>query len=194
VIYRIRSRDAIMGSALACLLALSMPASAVTPASVASADEAADEQAIRQALIDGCKSFVAMDMAGAAAPFLNSPEFMVFDFTPPQQKDYAQHKAETFAFPDLITGTPVCEYLEIHPRRLSADTAYSWALMRFATSFKDGRKIDVTFRSTDVWRKVDGAWKIAHEHNSFPVDIFTGKAVLDSFAGTREPSPVSSQD
>lgn len=163
------------------MAALGGQAMAATPAS----GTAADEAAIRKALEDGCTSFAARDKAGATGPFLDSPEFMVFDFTPPQRKNYAEHKAETDGFPAMMTGDVVCKYLEIHPVLLSADAAYSWSLMHFAAGLKDGRKIDVTFRSTDIWRKVGGAWKIVHEHNSFPVDIFTGKAVLDSYTVTK---------
>lgn len=139
-----------------------------------------DAEQIRQVLKRGCTTFASGDRSGATAPFLNSSQFLVYDFSPPRQKDYAEHKKEVDGFPEMMSGPVVCEYLEINPVLLSPDAAYSTARMRFAGTFKDGRKIDVTFRSTDVWRKVGGAWKIVHEHNSFPVDPFTGKADLAS--------------
>jgi ketosteroid isomerase-like protein len=33
-------------------------------------------------------------------------------------------------------------------------------------------------RVTDVFRKLDGHWRIVQEHVSFPVDVSTGKADL----------------
>jgi ketosteroid isomerase-like protein len=40
----------------------------------------------------------------------------------------------------------------------------------------DGTKSHMVVRSTDVWRKQNGKWLIVQEHNSFPVDLATGKA------------------
>jgi ketosteroid isomerase-like protein len=34
-------------------------------------------------------------------------------------------------------------------------------------------------RATTCYRKVDGAWKIVHEHQSVPFDPHTGAASLD---------------
>nr|WP_087572944.1 DUF4440 domain-containing protein [Sphingomonas sp. CDS-1] len=139
-----------------------------------------DGEQIRHALTAGCVAFANGDRAGAVAPFLKSAEFLEYDFSPPRSKNYEEHKKEVEGFFEILTGKSICEYLEITPVILSPDSAYSIALMRFAGQFKDGRAIDVTFRSTDVWRKVDGTWRIVHEHNSFPVDPFTGKADLTS--------------
>jgi len=38
----------------------------------------------------------------------------------------------------------------------------------------------MTVRLTDVDRNMAGGWKIVHEHVSFPVDLATGKADLQS--------------
>jgi len=40
----------------------------------------------------------------------------------------------------------------------------------------DGKPFDATFRVTDVWRKTNGQWKLIDSHESFPVDMKTGKA------------------
>ncbi len=44
----------------------------------------------------------------------------------------------------------------------------------------DGKPFDATFRVTDVWRKKNGQWKLIHQHVSFPVDMKTGKADMQS--------------
>jgi ketosteroid isomerase-like protein len=38
----------------------------------------------------------------------------------------------------------------------------------------------MTFRVTDCLRKIGGKWKIAHQHISFPVDMASGKADMQS--------------
>jgi ketosteroid isomerase-like protein len=43
----------------------------------------------------------------------------------------------------------------------------------------DGNEVDVWSRSTACLRKIDGQWKIAHEHSSVPIDMVTGKGIMD---------------
>jgi ketosteroid isomerase-like protein len=45
---------------------------------------------------------------------------------------------------------------------------------------KDGKSFHFRERSTDLWKKVDGKWRVMHEHNSVPVDVITGVADLES--------------
>ncbi len=136
---------------------------------------------IRDALENGCKAFEHGNAAGSQALFYPAEAGWVdLDMTPPRFKDYATLARDNAASANSATGKVVCHYLEIHPTLLAANAAYSWSIIRFAATFKDGRSVDVTFRSTDVWRRIKGKWLVVHEHNSFPVDIFTGAADLQS--------------
>ena len=45
---------------------------------------------------------------------------------------------------------------------------------------KSGKPVDMTFRVTDVWQRQKGQWKIIHTHISFPIDMTTGKADMQS--------------
>ncbi|MCW3014564.1 MAG: hypothetical protein JWO02_1656 [Solirubrobacterales bacterium] len=45
---------------------------------------------------------------------------------------------------------------------------------------KAGNDFDFTFRCSDGLQKLDGKWKIVHEHFSFPVNMETGQAYFDS--------------
>jgi ketosteroid isomerase-like protein len=38
----------------------------------------------------------------------------------------------------------------------------------------------MTFRVTDVWQKQEGQWKMIHTHVSFPTDMASGKADMQS--------------
>lgn len=42
---------------------------------------------------------------------------------------------------------------------------------------KDGKKMEMTMRVTDAYRKINGKWFIVHEHLSLPFDPATGKCV-----------------
>ena len=48
------------------------------------------------------------------------------------------------------------------------DTAFSHSLNRLSGTKVDGEQADVWFRQTVGFRKIGGAWKIAHEHESVP--------------------------
>jgi len=51
---------------------------------------------------------------------------------------------------------------------VSGDVAYVTALERMAGTKKDGKDVDLWFRTTLGLKKIDGTWKIAHEHQSVP--------------------------
>jgi ketosteroid isomerase-like protein len=51
---------------------------------------------------------------------------------------------------------------------VSGDTAFSHGLSLMTGSKTDGVKVDLWFRETLCFRKVDGHWRIAHEHTSVP--------------------------
>lgn len=55
------------------------------------------------------------------------------------------------------------------------DIAITWGLNRMRA---DG--IEMWSRGTRIFRRIEGAWKMIHQHVSFPYDPATGRAVLDS--------------
>jgi uncharacterized protein (TIGR02246 family) len=70
---------------------------------------------------------------------------------------------------------------EIRDLRISVGggVAFSHSLNRVSATRKDGRKLDMWWRATVCYRKLDGKWTVTHEHNSVPFDTATGKASLD---------------
>lgn len=58
-----------------------------------------------------------------------------------------------------------------------ADVAFSSLVEEYTGHLRDGGDdITLVFRMTHGWKKIDGEWKIVHEHWSFPVDAATGQA------------------
>ncbi|HEV2678570.1 MAG TPA: nuclear transport factor 2 family protein [Aliidongia sp.] len=49
-----------------------------------------------------------------------------------------------------------------------SDVGFAYGLVRMTGTKKGGQKADLWFRQTFGFRKVAGAWKIAHEHQSTP--------------------------
>ena len=62
---------------------------------------------------------------------------------------------------------------------VGGDVAFARALNRFGGTRTDGTQIVNWLRSTFVLRKIDGRWKVVHEHVSVPIDMTTGKALLE---------------
>ena len=59
------------------------------------------------------------------------------------------------------------------------DVAFSHSLKRVSAITTAGQRLDMWWRATICYRKVDGAWQVTHEHASVPVDAASGRASLD---------------
>ncbi len=56
------------------------------------------------------------------------------------------------------------------------EAAFCHYLYRVTGTMTNGREVDMWVRSTVCFRKVGGAWVVAHEHTSVPFDAESGKA------------------
>jgi len=59
------------------------------------------------------------------------------------------------------------------------DVAFGHSLNHVKGTKTDGKPLDMWWRSTVCFRKMDDRWMVTHEHNSVPFNIGTGKASLD---------------
>lgn len=59
------------------------------------------------------------------------------------------------------------------------DVAFCHGLNRLSGSKKDGESVDMWMRETLGLCKIDGEWKITHQHQSVPFYMDSGKAALD---------------
>ena len=74
--------------------------------------------------------------------------------------------------------------MEVEISALSITTegnlGFSHEIDRWTVTDKEGKQSTFTFRVTYVYRKIEGKWRIVHEHASLPVDLMTGRAELSS--------------
>ncbi len=107
-------------------------------------------------------------------------EVTLFDMSGPP-REYDGQKAIRA---DLEKGFAGLKDLKVNFLELKVDTdgqfGYARSVQHFTAKTPDGKPVDITFRQTDVLRKVDGQWKIVHQHISVPVDMKTGKADMSS--------------
>jgi uncharacterized protein (TIGR02246 family) len=117
------------------------------------------------------------DLEGVLSVY--APDLVAFDVVPPLEyvgKDaYRKPWQEVF---ERFQG-PIQYAVRDLAITAGDDVAFSYSLNRIAGTLADGHKAELWLRSTMGYRKIDGQWKIAHVQVSAPVDLATGKAVLD---------------
>ena len=57
--------------------------------------------------------------------------------------------------------------------------AFVHSLNRLSGTLKGGNRTGFRVRATTCWRRIDGAWVITHDHVSVPLDVPTGRGILD---------------
>jgi uncharacterized protein (TIGR02246 family) len=143
----------------------------------AQANSAADDKAAIQALYNEFNdAFNKKDVNGIMAVY--APDVFVFDVIPPREYPnwdaYKKDWEGLFAtFPGPLTNS----ISELHITVVGS-VAYTRSIDDGTFTGKDGSKTHMVVRVTDVLRNSNGRWRIVHEHNSFPVDLTTGKADL----------------
>lgn len=128
------------------------------------------------------------DVDGVLAMFHDDADVVIMDYTSPCRIDLAHLRENFTALAGNTVGSPVCRYVEIHVTSLAPGAAFSWAVMEYVAQMRDGEKIDLQARVTDVRSLINGKWLAVHEHGSFPVDPKTGQPDMHSYS---RPTPAS---
>ena len=121
-------------------------------------------------------------MMAFRAKDVNVPDesLVVFDVTPPRQRNgaeaYRKDWEEAFS---RFDGPLEAEISDVDVTA-GGDVAYVSSIHHVTGTMKGGKKVDYTVRVTDGFKKINGKWLIAHTHVSFPVDMRTGQADIES--------------
>jgi len=147
-------------------------------AAEAAAKDVADIKAMEDRFI---KAAATKDVSAIMAFYVPDASLFVFDVTPPRQ--YVGADAYRKDWQDLLSLFPGPIDVSISDIDVTAgggDVAFGHSVQHLGGTMKDGKKMDLTVRLTDGYKRVNGQWLIAHEHVSVPVDVLTGKADLTS--------------
>lgn len=138
-----------------------------------------DEAEIRAMEAAMMKGFAARDLDSALAVYVQDDTLFVFDAAPPRQYvGIKAWRADNENFLALFKGPFTAEMSDLSVT--NGKLGFGHNIQRFAGTGKDGKPIDLTFRVSDGYKKINGKWMIVEEHLSFPVDVATGKADLSS--------------
>ncbi len=145
------------------------------------AEMKADDQAAIRALEDNLVAAVqAKDVDKIMANYVNSPDLVVFDVILPRQyTGWDAYKKDWTGFLGQCKGAPTAEMSDFSVE-VDHRLAVGHSIQRIACTDAKGKRMDLTTRVTDSYKKSKGKWLIAHEHVSVPVDLATGKADLQS--------------
>ena len=139
--------------------------------------KATDEVQIRKLIDDRIEATRSKNVEGAMASI--GPDVLLFDVVNPLRysgSDALRKRAEEwFSSFQGPLGLDVCD-LSI---ATGDGVAFSYSLNRVSATRIDGKKLDMWWRSTVCYRKIDGRWMVTHEHNSVPFNVETGRASLD---------------
>jgi uncharacterized protein (TIGR02246 family) len=158
----------------ALALSLTMAGAALaaeTPAPAAGPSDKAQIQALEKGF---AAAFNARDSKKIMSYYARQSLF-VFDVTPPRQ--YVGWEAYKKDWDGLLAAFPgpISATISDVSITVSGDVAYGHNIQDVHFTAKDGSKIEMVVRVTDVYRKIAGKWLIVQEHVSIPVDLDTMK-------------------
>lgn len=154
----------------------------ITGVVAASAPASADSDVTRIRALESryAAALVAKDLDAAMRAYTAAEDLFVFEAVPPRQVvgagAYRQHVRDFF----VNFQPPFTFEVRDVVVTVVGDVAYGHNIQHLVGVDTAGNHIDMTFRVTDVYRKVKGDWFIVEEHASFPVDPQTGKADFSS--------------
>jgi ketosteroid isomerase-like protein len=145
-----------------------------------SSAKASDEAEIRGMEAAMIKAYAAKDLDKGLAGYVQDETLFIFDAIPPRQYvGIKAWRADNEGFLAIFQGPITVEMSDLSITA-NGKLGFGHNIQRFSGTGKNGKPIDMTFRVSDGYKKINGKWMIAEEHLSFPVDVATGKADLSS--------------
>jgi uncharacterized protein (TIGR02246 family) len=132
------------------------------------ADPNSNEASIRRVVEDWASAIRAKDLGGVLAR--HTDDVLMFDVPPPVAVRGIAAYRETWPpfFEALTAGDAAFDIAELNVTA-GETVAFAAALLHCGSAEELGKGREPRLRLTLGFRKVDGAWHIAHEHHSFPL-------------------------
>jgi ketosteroid isomerase-like protein len=141
------------------------------------AQHAIDEADIRQRIDKLVEAIRAMDFEGVKPIY--APDLVSFDIVPPLQHVGAAAKWKNWADVFMAYQRPLGYEIRDLTITVGDDVAFGRSLNRISGTLKNGNRSDYWVRWTTGFRKIDGNWLIVHDQVSVPLDVKSGRALLN---------------
>jgi ketosteroid isomerase-like protein len=140
--------------------------------------QAADEAEIRQLIARMAEAIRAADLDGLKACF--AADIVSFDVGPQLQSLGEPAKLHNWQMALTVFRPPLGYEIRDLTITVGDDVAFGHSLNRLSGTMKNGNsnKTGPWVRYTGGFRKIHGAWLIAHDHVSAAVNVVTGRALL----------------
>lgn len=143
---------------------------------VAASAQSNDEKAIRALNERFAAAVKERDIGKIMSVYVTDDSLLVFDAIPPRQYvGAAAYRKDFEEFLGLFPG-PIKFAASDLGIKAAGTLAFSHRIDTWNLTDKKGKPVTLVFRVTDVYQKINGRWRIVHEHVSWPVDPITGKA------------------
>jgi uncharacterized protein (TIGR02246 family) len=111
---------------------------------------------------------------------LYAPDIVYFDVVPPLR--FSGPAAVRANFLRWFGGWKSEIGLDVRDMNIQAagDVAAAYMLIRVSGTLQDGREVGYRVRATVCCRRSETGWVIVHEHVSLPVDVKSGRVVMDA--------------
>jgi ketosteroid isomerase-like protein len=136
-----------------------------------------DEDLIRRRVDTLVRAIRDMDLEAVQPAF--APGIVSFDITPPLRHVGAEAKWDNWREVFSAYQPPLGYEVRDLAVAVHGDVAFAHSLNRISGTLRNGVRGDHWVRWTGCFRKIDGDWLIVHDQVSVPVDMATGKALLD---------------
>lgn len=144
---------------------------------IAKTGKTSDEAQIRGLIEDWVKALRARDIDGVMANYAS--DVVVFDIDPPLHYEGADKLRAKWEGMFKSFKGPIDYRVQDVEVIASDETAFSHSLNFISATGKDGKKTQTWLRATICYKKIDGNWRVTHEHVSVPFDPETGQASLE---------------
>ena len=144
---------------------------------MATENKAVDEVQIRGLIENKIKAVRAKDVDGATSDY--APDVLSFDVVNPLQ--YLGADAIRKRLGEWFSSFQGSIGLELRDLSITVGgaVAFSHCLSHVSATKTGGGALDMWWRETACYHKVEGKWLITHQHSSVPFDVESGKASLD---------------
>ena len=132
---------------------------------------------IRQHIGKLVEAIRAMDIERVKSIY--APDIVSFDAGPPLQHVGAEAKWKNWEEAFTVLQPPLDYDVRDLTVTLNDDLAFTHSFNRLSGTLENGSRIGFWVRVTVCLRKIDGNWLIVHDHVSVPLDLATGRGVLD---------------
>ena len=145
--------------------------------SIVTTRHATEEAGIRQQIDKLVEALRATDLE--AVKSIYAPDMVSFDVGPPLQVVGVEAKAKNWIEVFTAFQHPIDYEIRGLSITVDGDLAVAHSINRLNGTLKNGSRSGFWVRATFCWQRIDGEWLVVHDHASVPLDMATGRGVVD---------------